>query len=150
MTRQNRFGISLLGFDKDDVNSYIEKILREFDEKLREKDEEINYLKNQYIDYKTKYDKLSTENHETHEDKSKIADVLIKAQEKAGLIIEDAKKKAQEESNKLNKECSGNRETLQEMINDVMAIKELTVSTLKKYQNDLALIIEIEDQENVS
>ena len=35
----------LFGFKQSDVNSYIEKILREFDDKLKEKENEIIELK---------------------------------------------------------------------------------------------------------
>ena len=37
MPGEKRFGTSLFGFKKSDVNSYIEKILKEFDDKLKER-----------------------------------------------------------------------------------------------------------------
>ena len=44
MPGEKRFGTSLFGFSKSDVNLYIEKILKEFDDKLKSKDEEINAI----------------------------------------------------------------------------------------------------------
>jgi len=56
MAGEKRFGTALFGFKKTDVNSYIEKILREFDEKLKEKDNEITALKNQCRELRIKYE----------------------------------------------------------------------------------------------
>ncbi len=41
MSGEKRFRTSLFGFKKSDVNLYIEKILKDFEDRLREKDEEI-------------------------------------------------------------------------------------------------------------
>ena len=43
MAREKRFRTSFMGgFKKSDVNAYIERILKEFDEKLKSKDDEIS------------------------------------------------------------------------------------------------------------
>ena len=98
MPGEKRFRTSFMGgFKKVDVNSYIEKILREFDDKLKEKDDEIVSLKNQSKDIRVKYEELTKKADQINDDRSKIADVLIKAQEKAELMLEDARIEAIEE-----------------------------------------------------
>jgi len=82
MAGEKRFGTALFGFKKTDVNSYIEKILREFDEKLKEKDNEITALKNQCRELRIKYEDIARKAEQINMDRAKIADVLIKAQEK--------------------------------------------------------------------
>ena len=53
MPGEKRFRTSFMGgFKKSDVNSYIEKILTEFDGKLKDKDNEILSLKSQIGEYK--------------------------------------------------------------------------------------------------
>ncbi len=46
----------MFGFKRADVNAYIERIIREFDQRLKEKDDENSTLKAQVKDLKTKYE----------------------------------------------------------------------------------------------
>ena len=102
MAGEKRFGTALFGFKQSDVNSYIEKILREFDDKLKEKENEIIELKNQCRELRIKYEDMARKTDHFNEDRAKIADVLIKAQEKAELILQDARRQADEERRRLS------------------------------------------------
>jgi cell division septum initiation protein DivIVA len=53
---EKKFGTSMFGFKRADVNAYIERIIREFDQRLKEKDDENSTLKAQVKDLKTKYE----------------------------------------------------------------------------------------------
>ena len=80
MARKRKFGTSLFGFKKSNVNAYIERIVREFDQRLKEKDEEISSLKLE----KTKLDEA------LESEREKIVDVkrelkLLKSQVSAVL-----------------------------------------------------------------
>jgi len=142
MPGEKRFGTSLFGFRKSDVNSYIEKMLREFDDKLKEKDDEIAALKNQSIEIKARYEELSKKADQINEDRAKIADVLIKAQEKAELILEDARNQAIEEKKKLEQMIEQEREKLVDIKEELKALKAAVAETLKKYESQLDDIIE--------
>jgi hypothetical protein len=58
MPGEKRFRTSPFGFNKSDVNSYVEKMLRDFEERLKQKDDEIAMLKNQARDMKSKYEEI--------------------------------------------------------------------------------------------
>ena len=146
MPGEKRFRTSMFGFKKSDVNSYIEKILREFEDKLKEKDDEISSLKNQSRDIRQKYDELAKKADQINEDRAKIADVLIKAQEKAELMMEDARLQALEEKKKLEEMIEQERERLVDIKAELKTLKSEVVNTLKKYDNQLGDIIQAEGE----
>jgi cell division septum initiation protein DivIVA len=109
MTEDKLFGVTMFGFDKNDVNTYIEKMAKEFETKLRQKDEEISLLKLQNKDLKHKYDEVNHKSEAVNYDKGKIAEVLMKAQENAERILEEARETSRIEKQKVEAELS--RET---------------------------------------
>ena len=135
------------GFKKSDVNTYIEKILREFEEKLKEKDDEIAALKSQYKDVKSKYEELQGRENQINEDRAKISEVLIKAQEKADLMLEDARIAALEEKRQLEETIEKDKERLVDIRKEIKTLKDEIVSTLKKYDSQLEAYVR-EDQED--
>jgi len=141
MPGEKRFRTSLFGFKKSDVNSYIEKILKEFDDKLKEKDDEINTLKSQSKDVKTKYEELLKKAEEINENRAKIANVLIRAQEKAELMLEDARVQAIDEKKKLEQTIEQEKEKLVDIKEELKSLKQEAVNTLKKYESQLNLVI---------
>jgi len=142
MAGEKRFRTSLFGFKKSDVNSYVEKMLEEFGHKLKEKDDEINYIKNQGKETKIKYEELLKKADQINEDRAKIASVLIKAQEKADGMIDDARLQAVEEKKKLEGMVEQEREKLVDIKQELKGLKTEVVTTLKKYEGQLDGIIE--------
>lgn len=137
MAGEKRFSTSLFGFGKSGVNSYIEKMLKEFDDKLKEKDNEIITLKNQYKDLRSRFEELSKRSEQINDDRSRIADVLIKAQEKAELIISDAKSKAVEEQKKIQNLVEIEKERLVDIKTEIRHLKQSIVEVLGNYSVQL-------------
>jgi len=146
MSGEKRFRGSFFGFKKYDVNLYIEKILREFDNKLKDNDEELAAIKIQYKDIKLKYDELLRKSEQLNEDRAKIAGVLLKAQEIANSIIEDAKNEASDEKRKLEGLVEFEKEKLVDLKSEIKVLKAGVVSTLKKYEVQLDGIVDLEYQ----
>lgn len=148
MPGEKRFRTSFMGgFKKSDVNTYIEKILREFEEKLKEKDDEIAVLKSQNKDIKSKYEELQGRENQINENRAKISEVLIKAQEKADLMLEDARIAALEEKRQLEETIEKDKERLVDIRREIKILKDEIVSTLKKYDSQLETYVQ-EDQED--
>ncbi|MCX7710117.1 MAG: DivIVA domain-containing protein [Clostridia bacterium] len=147
MAGEKRFRTSLFGFNKSDVNTYIEKMLKEFDDKLKEKEDEIAALKNQNKEIRIKYEDLARKADQINEDRAKIADVLIKAQEKGQLMIEDARLQAIEEKKKLESMVEQEKEKLVDIKKELKILKSEVVNTLKKYEGQLGDIIEVVEAE---
>jgi hypothetical protein len=148
MPGEKRFRTSFMGgFKKVDVNLYIEKILQEFDDKLKEKDDEIVSLKNQGKDIKVKYEELAKKANQIIIDRAKIADVLIKAQEQAELMLEDARIEAFEEKKKLEGVIEQEKERLVDIRQEMKTLKNEVVNTLKKYETQLEIFASEDDEQ---
>ena len=150
MAGEKRFGTSLFGFKKSDVNSYIEKILREFDDKLKDKENEIAELKNQCREFRIKYEDIARKTERASEDRAKIADVLIKAQEKAEAIIEEAKNQSVEERKKLSALTEKEREKLVDIKQEIKSLKQDITRVLKKYEEELDKVLDAAEEISVA
>ena len=141
MAGLKKFGNSVLGFKRADVNSYIERILKEFEEKIKIKDREIEDLKGKYRDIKFKYDSINRGLEQMNQGKSSIADVLIKAQQKADMILEEAKAKSEEEKNKIIYQIESDRQRLNSIKEDAKILKSYFISNLEKYREQMDEIV---------
>lgn len=137
MPGEKRFRTSLFGFKKSDVNSYIERILREFDNRFKEKDNEISGLKNQLGEIKANYEQLVEKSSRIDSDRAKIADVLIKAQEKAEGMVENAKLEAVDEKKRLDQMIEYEKEKLVDIKHELKVLKAEAVNALRKYEVQL-------------
>lgn len=142
MPGEKRFGNTLFGFKKSDVNYYVEKMLKEFDDKLKEKDNEISAIRIQNRDLKTKYEELLNNSEHINEERVKIAEVMIKAQEKANLILDEAQDKAIDEKRKLEKMVEEEREKLVDAKEELKLLKQEAINTLKKFENQINLVVD--------
>jgi cell division septum initiation protein DivIVA len=142
MSGQKLFGTSLFGYNKKHVNLYLEKMNREYEEKLKHKEREIVEVKSQYRDIKGKFDEISANAARIKEDREKVANALITAQEQARTIIEDAKKKAVNEKKLLEKQVEQEKEKLVDIKQELKVLKVEVVDTLKKYEGQLTDFIE--------
>jgi len=150
MSGEKKFGTSVFGFNKSDVNAYIEKILYEFDLRLKEQDEEISNLKLQIREMKTRYESAAEDSETLNKEKEKIASALITAQETADAILREAKERAAEEKSKLEEALEKEREKIIDIKRDIKTMKVQIVDMLTKYQgllNEIEGYIETKETE---
>jgi len=139
MPGEKHFRTSLFGgYKKMDVNIYVEKIIKEYDEKMKTKDDEISALRNQNRELKAKCEELSKKTDEVTETRSKIADVLIQAQEKAEKILENARLESVEERKKIEVEIEKEKEKLVDIRTEIKGLKNEIVRLLRKYEQQLS------------
>lgn len=137
MSGEKKFGTSAFGFNKSDVNAYIEKILYEFDLRLKEKDDEISNLKLQIREMKTRYESATQNNQHLSKEKERIASALITAQQTADSILEDAKARAEEEKIRLEQTLESERERIIDIKRDIKSIKTQVADLLTKFHGSL-------------
>lgn len=137
MDSEMKFRTSAMGYNKNDVNNYIEQITEEYQNKIKEKDDELVKLRNQMKEYKTQLDETSKGTEDRTEDKTKIADVLIKAQATAENIIEEAKKAAIEEKRKIEEAIEQDREKLVDLKAELKKLRTSVEETLTAFHTDL-------------
>lgn len=137
MAGEKKFGTSLFGFQRADVNAYIERIIREFEQRLKEKDEEIAGLKLQLKDLKTKYEEIHREAEAVMKEKKKIAGVLLEAHEKAEAMMKEAREKAMQEKNCLDQVLEAEREKIVDIKRDLKAIKKQAAEILSRFDQQI-------------
>lgn len=142
MSGEKRFRSSTFGFNKDDVNNYIEKIVKEFENKLKEKNEEIISLKNQNSEIIAKYDTLSMRAGQIDNDREKIADVLIKAQSDAEKVMEEARASAETEKIRLEQILESEREKIVDVKEDLKKLRSSAIQVLHKYEGQIGSLID--------
>ncbi len=138
MAGEKLFSTALFGFKKKHVNAYLERLNKEYEEKLKAKEKEIADIKAQYRDIKSRYDEISTNIQQIKEDREKIADALITAQEKAETIISEAKLQAINEKKDLEKQVEVEKEKLVDIKEELKVLKVEVVGKLKKYEGELS------------
>ena len=137
MSGEKKFRTGVSGYNKEDVNEYIERILSEFDTRLKEKDDEISSLKTQVRDLKSRLDQAGTDVTAAAKDRERISNVLIQAQQKADTMLEEARTEAEAEKARLEKLLEGHREALIDIKRDIRDMKAHVSDMLAKYATNL-------------
>ncbi len=137
MAGEKKFGTSTFGFNKADVNAYIERIIREFDQRLKEKDDENSNLKAQVKELKAKYEENWQEAEKVMKEKEKIAGVLLQAQEKAETMMSEAKEKALQEKKHLDQVLEIEREKIVDIKRELKGLKDKITDILSKYEQQI-------------
>jgi len=141
MSGERRFRLSIRGFNKEDVNKYIESVIDDFERKLKEKDDEISALREENSQLRMKYEELLKKEQQINEERARIADVLIKAEEKAQMIIKEAEERANEERLKIEEIIEKEKEKLVDIKEEIRALRKGITFTLKKYNEQLEDIL---------
>ena len=142
MDIEAKFRTSAMGYNKSDVNAYIEQLSEEYQSKTKEKDDELVKLRNQMKEYKTQIEDHSKKANENSDEKSKIAEVLIKAQATAESILEEAKQAAIEEKRKIEEDIEKERERLVDIKSELKILKDTVAQTLKSFEKEIGEFVQ--------
>lgn len=150
MAGEKKFGTSMFGFKRADVNAYIERIIREFDQRLKEKDDENSNLKTQVKDLKAKYEDAWQEADKVMKEKEKIAGVLLQAQEKAETMMVEAQEKALKEKSRLDQVLETEKEKIVDIKRELKGLKSQIADILSKYEHQIdEAVLNIEKREEI-
>lgn len=150
MAGEKKFGTSMFGFKRADVNAYIERIIHEFDLRLKEKDDEIADLKTQVKELKSKYEETWQEAEKVMREKEKIAGVLLQAQEQAENMMVEAREKALQEKKHLDQVLESEKEKIVDIKRELKGLKNQIAELLSKYEHQLdEAITNIEKREEL-
>lgn len=142
MDIEAKFRTSAMGYNKNDVNAYIEQTSEEYQSKIKEKDDELVKLRNQIKEYKSQIDDTSKKENESNDEKTKIAEVLIKAQATAESILEEAKQSAIEEKRKIEEDIEKEREKLVDLKSELKKLRDTVTETLRTFEKEINDIVE--------
>ena len=109
---QKLFSTEFNGFNKKQVTEYIAILEQKYKESIAQKERDINALEVSYNELQDKYAELFDSYMALQEEKSKIADVLIGAENRAAEIIDQARADAEKERVYLEAQSESLRETI--------------------------------------
>jgi len=131
------FRISLFGFNKADVSSYIEKASGEFAASIEEKDAEIARLNESLSAARAEADALRRTKSEFDSVKDSISTAILKAEEKASSIIDDAKRQAMEQKLAIQNEILKESASLQNIRLEVGNLRRSVVAIINRFTGEL-------------
>ena len=88
---KKRFRSAMSGYNKDDVNKYIENMMDEYEAKIVEKETVIKDLNKKMEDMQAMYDDLKSREDALSKEKAGITKALMKANELSDQIVKEAK-----------------------------------------------------------
>jgi len=138
---QKRFQSSMFGFNKGTVNTYIENLTRDYEEKLTAKDLEIEKFLSQLKSVNKKYEEIKLEEERILTEKEKISQALVSANEKADKIVEDAKERIAAEVIELETTAENEREKIVDIKRELKEMKLEASSVLEKYEKAINEIV---------
>lgn len=136
-----RFRSSLFGFDKASVNTYIENLTRDYEERITSKDIEIEKMMNQLKTINGKYEAIKLEEERIYTEKEKISKALVSANDQADRIIEDAKDKVVAEVYELEQKAESEREKIVDIKSELMKMKSDASDILARCKTAIDSII---------
>ncbi len=138
---QKRFQSSMFGFNKGSVNTYIESLTRDYEEKLTSKDLELEKMIAQLKNVSKKYEEIKLEEERILTEKEKISQALISANEKADKIIDEAKKRVAAEVVELEAVAENEREKIVDIKRELMEMKKEASAILGKYEKSINTLV---------
>jgi len=138
---QKRFQSSMFGFNKGTVNTYIENLTRDYEEKLTAKDMEIEKFVAQLKNVNKKYEAIKLEEERILTEKEKISQALVSANEKADKIVEEAKERISTEVTELEAAAEKEREKIVDIKRELKEMKTSASGILEKYEKAINEIV---------
>jgi|LSQX01.2.fsa_nt_gb cell division initiation protein len=148
--RDKKFGSSFLGYKKQDVYEFIEKLAKDLEEQIKIKDNEILKLKTHNEELKNTLDELSDKFSGIENDRSRIADAIIKAEQKANSIVEEAIKEAEDKKIQLQGEVEVEAEKVEEVKKELRTLRETAINVISNFERQLFDIAGSEEYEEES
>ncbi len=134
----NNLPKGLFGLNKKDVEDYIASIKDDYEKEIMEQTKRLQEMKAENKALQDKYNALLKEKNEIEASKSNISDVLLKAQEQANQIIEDAKKQSEKERQDIEALIEEQREKLIDAKIELAMLKDKAKEIITKFSDDLS------------
>lgn len=140
------FDTEFNGFNKKQVNEYIEKLVSQYQQSLNDKTNECDELRAKNEQLSAKLNELSDAYIKAQEDKAKIADVLINAENTAKNMIAQAEAESEEKREKLSVQVDEKRMLIVDMNKNIrdmkIEIEKMVEEAKSRMNNSLSLINE--------
>ena len=133
----NNLPKGIFGLNKKEVESYIASIKSDYEKELYEQSKKLQEMKNENIKLNDKINSLMKEKEKIEVSKANISDVLIKAEEQAKQIVEDARAQAEKERQEVEVLIEEQKEKLIDAKIELAMLKDKATEIMKKFSDDL-------------
>ena len=127
----------LFGLNKKEVESYIAEIKADYENELKKQNTELLAMKAENAKLNERLNALLNDKRAIDEAKANISEVLIKAEQQAKAIIEDAKNQAIEERQEIDVLIEAEKEKLIDTKIELAMLKDKAKDLINKFTDDL-------------
>ena len=135
---ENNLPKGIFGLNRKDVETYIASIKDDYEKELMDQSKKLQEMKNENARLNERINALMKEKTEIEQSKAQISDVLIKAQEQAKQIVEDARKQAEKERQDVELLVEEQRERLINAKIDLAMLKDDAKKVIEKFTDDIS------------
>ena len=130
----------LFGLNRKDVELYIAGIKSDYEAELKKQNTELLAMKAENAKLNERLNEMLNNKNSIEEAKANISEVLIKAEQQAKAIIEDAKNQAIEERQEIDTMIETEKEKLIDAKIELAMLKDKAKDLITKFTEDLTTL----------
>ena len=130
----------LFGLNRKDVELYIAGIKSDYEAELKKQNTELLAMKAENAKLNERLNEMLNNKKSVEEAKANISEVLIKAEQQAKAIIEDAKNQAIEERQEIDPMIEAEKENLIDAKIELAMLKDKAKDLITKFTEDLTTL----------
>ena len=130
----------LFGLNRKDVELYIAGIKSDYEAELKKQNTELLAMKAENAKLNERLNEMLNNKKSVEEAKANISEVLIKAEQQAKAIIEDAKNQAIEERQEIDTMIEAEKEKLIDAKIELAMLKDKAKDLITKFTEDLTTL----------
>lgn len=130
----------LFGLNRKEVENYIANIKTDYENELKKQNTELLAMKAENAKLNERLNQMLNDKKSIDEAKANISEVLIKAEQQAKAIIEDAKNQAIEERQEIDALIEAEKEKLIDTKIELAMLKDKAKDLINKFTDDLTAL----------
>jgi cell division septum initiation protein DivIVA len=134
----NNLPKGLFGLSKKDVEAYVSGIKNSYEKEIMEQTKQLQEMKIENAKLNEKINTLMNEKKDVEASKANISDVLIRAEEQAKQIIEDARKEQEKERQQIDALIEEQKEKLIDAKIELAMLKDKAKEVIDKFTEDIS------------
>lgn len=128
----------LFGLNRKEVENYIDSIKSDYEAELKRQNTELLAMKSENARLNELLTEMTNNKKAVDDARASISDVLIKAEQQAKTIIDDAKSKAIEERQEIDAQLEAEKEKLIDAKIELAMLKDKAKDLIAKFTEDLS------------
>lgn len=134
---KKQFSTGMIGYNKGEVDRYLEELTRDYEEELRKKRDRMMELAEETRNLKQKNQEQKDRIEGFTHQEQYISRALINAEQRAQAIIEEGQLKSQEEIKQLKAEKEKWRRKFREVRRELLVFEQTLVNLIEKFRDDI-------------